>query len=388
MHPITTNTSPQTLFDNNPGKSLRSRALDLLRFPLAVVIVISHTIGFPGLMAYLNNNIDYSAMTAVQWMDRTVACFFTGYSVPIYFLIAGYVFFLNINLTPEVYAKKMKNRFRSLFIPYMAWNALALIILLIFTYMAIRRGFNPQLPDFSFSAILETFWNRAYGVFPDHSIIEANPQDLPLWFVKVLMLTAATSPVWGWLNRHTRGWWLLVLGGTWLLVEHEFDPNLWQWITGVFFFSAGGWLSMNGKDMIEVFRKFRLPSFILFPVICTICLLIKNEWPDIYYFMKRCNVIIAAIFAYNAAAILITRFNVVSNRFLTSSAFFIYAGHYLVHSSIVVLLGKVWVPVDGTGAVVFLTAVMLLTLALLLATYWLMRRYTPRLLGIFTGGRL
>lgn len=386
MHPTTT--SPQTLFDNNPGKSLRSRALDLLRFPLAMAVVIDHILGFPGLLTYLNNSIAYAEMNAVQITYIVVDTLITGFSVPMFFLISGYLFFLNSRFSATVYLQKMKSRFKSLFIPYVAWNTLAVIIAAAMAYISIRHGFDIQPPEWSVSTVLQCFWDRAKGPFPDMNSVEATPADIPLWFVKVLIILAISTPIIYLLIRKMGIIFPIILGMVWLAVEHSEYPNTWEWITGAFFFSWGAWISICKKDISDIFTKHRRVWLIIFPLLSILALILNFSSHELYLPLKRINILLSVPFIYNLSIIAIERFHAKENRFLGNAAFFIYAGHYLVHSSIVVLLGKVWVPVDGTGAVVFLTAVMLLTLALLLATYWLMRRYTPRLLGVFTGGRL
>lgn len=73
-------------------KSLRSQALDLLRFPLACVVVTIHifagtTFSMHGVVTDLQ---EYGCLMAAISFCKA---FLAGQSVPIYFFIAGYVFF-------------------------------------------------------------------------------------------------------------------------------------------------------------------------------------------------------------------------------------------------------------------------------------------------------
>lgn len=92
---------------------MRSETLDLLRFPLALVIVIVHALPLA---------------PSPSIMDGLIMAFLKEQSVPIYYFISGYVFFLGIELTKGVYLKKIKNRIRTLLIPYLIWNLLFLCI--------------------------------------------------------------------------------------------------------------------------------------------------------------------------------------------------------------------------------------------------------------------
>ena len=93
---------------------LRSRSLDFLRYPLAMAVLVVHLC-----------NEHSEAMQYVPLLRRATSSFIGGQSVPIYFFIAGYVFFLNTDLGKKEYRRKLRNRFHSLLVPYLSWNLLA-----------------------------------------------------------------------------------------------------------------------------------------------------------------------------------------------------------------------------------------------------------------------
>ena len=89
--------------------NLRSQSLDLLRFPLAIVVVTVHMfsarVGLDG--------AQFNADTFPVFRDVCIfiRAFLAGISVPIYFFISGYVFFVNVDVfTTERYLQKLKNR--------------------------------------------------------------------------------------------------------------------------------------------------------------------------------------------------------------------------------------------------------------------------------------
>ena len=69
--------------------NLRSQSLDLLRFPLAVVVIAIHVV-YPGAYIELEGN------TTLEGLVCLLSGMFLDQSVPVYFFISGYVFFLNI----------------------------------------------------------------------------------------------------------------------------------------------------------------------------------------------------------------------------------------------------------------------------------------------------
>ena len=110
----------------NDRTDIRSRALDLLRFPLAIVIVIVHIFMNDGITIQ-GNEYTWSEDSVVGIVINLVKSFLSVQSVPIYYFISGYVFYLGFKLTKESYFKKLRNRSKSLFTPYILWNTLAII---------------------------------------------------------------------------------------------------------------------------------------------------------------------------------------------------------------------------------------------------------------------
>lgn len=89
---------------------LRSQSLDLLRFPLAIVVMTIH-VWFPGVA---DATADVPALNALSGL---VAGLLWDQSVPVYFFISGFVFFLNVDMSAATYRHKLRNRTKSLLIP-------------------------------------------------------------------------------------------------------------------------------------------------------------------------------------------------------------------------------------------------------------------------------
>ena len=145
---------------NNNKRNIRSEALNLLRFPLACVVVTIHLFNNYILVVQgVNYNLsDFPGFMSIALFARA---FLHGVSVPVYFFIAGYVFFLGINLTMEKYWRKMQNRFKSLLIPYMLWNSLAILFFMI-PYIPWLHSVFPNSDwnelHFTIKGILDSFW--------------------------------------------------------------------------------------------------------------------------------------------------------------------------------------------------------------------------------------
>lgn len=84
---------------------LRSQSLDLLRFPLAVVILLIHVFSTEGIV-FQGNTLSFDSYPFFLFINRFIDGFLRGQSVPIYYFISGFVFFLGGKLTKDIYINK------------------------------------------------------------------------------------------------------------------------------------------------------------------------------------------------------------------------------------------------------------------------------------------
>lgn len=387
---------------NNEARSIRSQALDLLRFPLAIVVVTIHI--FTGISTSMHGQeFDFSNYTFFMSVILFSKSFLAGYSVPIYFFIAGYVFFLGITLTKETYIRKMHNRFKSLFIPYIVWNTIALLLVL-FPYLPALHSIFPGCDyhnlQITFRNIISCYWvydGAIQGIVGDY----ANPIDTPMWFIRTLMILAICTPLINWLFKRFDALLPAISGIIWFCLPNAEDERmLWTITTGTFFFSLGAFMSFHRRDMVEEFRKFRTFSFILYPLIATYLFIYSVasghglEIAELGFdtsemrHVKNLAIIAGLFFAYNFAVWLIERHGFKPSKTLSSAAFFIYAGHMPLIGYVKNIIMLVILPVDSLHCLIIYILTEAIICFGLLGTYMVLRRYTPRFLGLFTGGRM
>lgn len=388
-------------------KDIRSKALDLLRFPLACVIVTIHV--FAGASIVVRgisySFSDYSLVTGMILFARS---FLSGQSVPIYFFIAGYVFFLGINLDMSTYERKMHNRFKSLLIPYIAWNIMAIIMALL-PYLPSFSAFFPGLvgrsPDYHIANILNMFWDARCGMFTTFSdssmsdeILPIYPADVPLWFVRDLMIVGVTTPLLNIILKRFGKLLPIALGIIWFCLSGINLGHGTQLITAYFFFTLGAYLSFNKRDMITEFKRMRKSSFIIYPAVAALLFAYSYygdckeevmssgfiEWKS---YVKNIAVLAGLPFAYNLAVLAIERWKIESSPTLASASFFIYAGHMIFYPFIEKLLIVIIKPASNLSSASVLILTVTICILALLGVYIAMRRFTPRVLGLFTGGR-
>lgn len=108
---------------------LQSQVIDWLRFPLAVAVVFIHSLGTLPLDDVSVMQADpLSGMSLYNWLRIFGSHVVTHIAVPTFFVISGFLFFRNMQRWDvRAYRKKLKSRFRSLLVPYLCWNALAFL---------------------------------------------------------------------------------------------------------------------------------------------------------------------------------------------------------------------------------------------------------------------
>lgn len=372
-----------------PSDKLRSDSLNLLRFPLAVVVLTIHVFAYTDIIGVHGTTYELTAFPLFNAVLHLIGGFLRGQSVPIYFFISGYVFFAGIMLTRDVYKRKLRNRFKTLFVPFVVWNLLALIEEMLNYYRLPVPSLSQRSTDYSFCAFLYTFWDSSRGIFPSLLPTPATspiyPQDYPLWFVRELIIVVLCTPFISYLLKHTRYYFLCLLGISWFILGHWEIGHLKQLLTAFFFFSWGAYMSINKKDMLVEFGKYTRLSTILYVLLAILYVIVSYCLPEIAPTLKQLNIIVGLFFAYNLASWLLKRGICHPNSFLASSAFFIYVAHALIWGHIRNLFYKFTFSPSSLYLLAVHLISILTTLAILLALFAFMQRYMPALLRIITG---
>ena len=221
----------------------QSEVINAMRFPLIAMIVLFHL--YPPEQSIETPYTSYNA----------VATFFSAHgvarlAVPAFFLISGYFFFYHLKeWNKTVYAEKLRKRVSTLLIPYLLWNGIPILgIILVRLLIGMNSGDSlNSIKEFGDSV----GWLRAFW---DSGITKGHPFDVPLWYVRDLMVCCVCSPVIFFLVRRLRLIFIIVLGILFL-------TNTWIEITGFgsrswFFFSLGAYLSINNMNMVGLFHKY------------------------------------------------------------------------------------------------------------------------------------
>ena len=373
---------------------LRSQSLDLLRFPLAVVVLTIHTFSAGGLTVQ-GSTVKFDELPFFLELNHFIDGFLRGQSVPIYFFISGYVFFLGVKLTKEKYAQKLRNRVKTLLIPYLIWNTIAVLYSLVRMIPCLAFLFpnSDKLQwDVSLSNVLGAFWDYSNAILinPTASVeasasLSTYPADFPLWFLRDLMIVVLCTPLIYWLLNRTRYYAVLLLGVLWFTLGYWDLGHIHQLLTAFFFFSWGAYMSVNAKDMMHEFNRFFKPSMLLYPSLALLYVLSVHCFPSLSDTIKRVNVFVGLLFAYNLSSWLLRHKVCKVSPFLASSSFFVYVAHGMFCGDWLKVFFVVFRPAGELGYLSIYVLAVVANVGMLLLVFYLLRRFAPGLLKVVAG---
>lgn len=217
---------------------LQSKAISWLRFPLIVLIVYIHRTGGydvgPELRSVSTDFLYLSRADCFVYLKIFSQQVFPRVAVPSFFVISGYLFFTNIRYWSwDIYLNKVSKRIKTLLIPYLLWNVIALSYPV--SLYLIR---DVPLPD-SIVGWLSYFWDAGDGL--------SQPLDYPLWYVRDLMVVTLLSPLWYLMLKFLGLFFVAVLVVLYVLGIIPTVPGLS--ITAVTFYCIGAYLSVHGQLM-------------------------------------------------------------------------------------------------------------------------------------------
>ncbi len=214
-----------------------------LRLPLIVLITFAHS--------YSGVRVGYTlwgdGWDTYEVLKIVVSQTLCKVAMPTFFVMSGYLFFANVTeWNVKTYLGKLRRRVKTLLIPYIVWNLL----------MAIK------LKTFSLN-IFWAFWYEAgkqIDWFGNEQLMTA-PANMPLWFLRDLMVVALLSPIIYIGIRKMGGWLLIILTPLYLSGVCAFIPGLSAY--AVYFFTLGAFLGIRKMDIVETCMKFEKPSYTL-----------------------------------------------------------------------------------------------------------------------------
>ena len=371
-------------------KDLRSQSLDLLRFPLAIIIVSEHVFNSESVITQ-NGVYDVSNILLYNDFLLFVDGFLRGISVPMFFFMSGYLFFLGIEkLTKKVYFKKLKSRVYTLLIPFIIWN-LPDIIIGIGKYalngVSSFQTYGTEV-NFTLKNLLSCFWQYNGELLvpitaDGERIISSSsfPINTPLWFIRDLMVVVLFTPVIEFIIKRTKFLFIVALAII------SFIPNLHIPFLGAFlYFSIGAYMSIYKKDMVEEFGRLFKISMIVYPLFSLLTIIsTKYEFGVLTHIFKKLSIFGFLVFAYNISIFILKNTKIIVGKILPPASFFIYVTHMLITARMSKVMFMIIKPNNGIETIFTYLSSITFTVLSLLFVFIIMKKYTPGILSFVTG---
>ena len=284
-----------------------------LRFPMILLVTYAHSYG--GMAEGFS--LLSSEWNTYEFLKLLVSQTLVKVAMPVFFIMSGYLFFANVDrLDVTIYKKKIWRRVKTLLIPYLIWNLL----------MAVK------LKTFSWS-IYWVFWCPA-GIQTDwlgHEQMMTAPANMPLWFLRDLMVVSLLTPIIYILVRKLGYWLMALLTVLYLSGVCAFIPGLSAY--AFFFFTIGAFLSIRKRDLIESLMRFEWPAYGLSLMFAITMLLTYST--SFFSSMMLCFRLTGAIAVFCLASRILTSTNRRLPSLICDSAYFIYLSHYVFFFSFI-----------------------------------------------------
>ncbi|MDR1895717.1 MAG: acyltransferase [Prevotellaceae bacterium] len=376
---------------NKLQNELQSKTIDWLRFPLAIAVVFIHM----NIVVDMQG-IDYSSLSGHDIYTVSVALVshvLANIAVPCFFMFSGFLFFYKTEWNKKVYLNKIKSRTKTLIIPYVLWNIIAVFIFATLKLIKMDGSIAIYLKDLYDNGLCRIFWN--YSVWGEHEtnmlgwlIPHYGPYLVPLWFLRDLIIMVFLSPLVYWFVKYTKYVGIILLGILYYtkigFIIPGFSTSLF--LTAAFFFCLGAYFSVHEKNMVVSLRKGKL--FWLLLAIVTLVLSTYYDGSEMKKYFSPLYVLSGVITAVNISSFFIERKKIKVSDTLSKASFFIYATHGIL---ILSWTGRLFDKIFQSESVIILLiryiCVPLICVGICLSIYCLMKRFTPKILSLLTGNR-
>lgn len=376
---------------------ITSNTIKYLRFPMTIGIILAH--GNLARLGIMVHGVKYGT-NLPDWLIYTISLFsevLASICVPTFFVISGYLFFYRSDFDGHIYIQKLKKRFRTLMIPYLLWNLIALLAVLV-KMLPIFSSFFQNINDieirFSLIRLFNTFF---YGdgtngilVYPYLAAPSVSPLPIngPMWYVRDLMVIILLTPLVYWLVKKLKIWYVIGLGLYLYVIGNRFLPEgsyLSIVLDYLFFFSIGAYLSINKQNMVTQMRKLKYVTILFIPAAIFNVLSITTPYNRYIFFPF---IVIGIITFIVVVSYLLEKNKIHVNETLANCSFFIFAFHSLILMEIGKILFIGLHLNDTPLTILFLyIAIPTISVCIGLIVYLFLKRFAPKLFSLLNGGR-
>ena len=348
-----------------------SERILILRFPLMLGVVFIHAYD-PSIGRGVGLQYEGWAGLVITYISVGIA----AVSVPLFFLISGYLFFYGFTATPAGFCSKILKRGRSLLIPLVFWNVLCIVIFGIAQAIPATRQYSSGR-----SAPIATFTLFDYV----NAIIGVNREPIAyqFWFVRDLMLLMLLSPLVYFLLKKVPWLFLSAVAIWWSLDTVWSMPVLSR--ESILFFSIGCLLGLRAIDL-RVVDKVAVLSWFFLPLSIADALtkhLVMSG--QIHRLSELCGIFSVLCLTKYVRQVPASRNALAA---LSASSFFLFASHEPLLTVVRKLSYRPFPSPSQTVVLALYFADTLVVTGLCVAAYYACSKAMPHVTGMITGGRV
>lgn len=346
---------------------MRLKNIDLLKGFLPILIVFIHCDFLRGTPQYVSSLGGF-----VSFLDVFTASMLSV-AVPAYFFISGFLFYNGASVDFATYSNKIRRRVGSLLLPYLTWNIIGLILLLIKKLPAFAHQF-PQYDHFHLSALqlISGFWSIDVSPYP---------YDMPLWFIRNLIVVQLFAYPIGWMLKKNGILTIIAAAGVIVFLDWAAPGKDFYSVPQSFlFFILGGYSALHLPGLMQSQRRASLWAVAF---VGLVVLSITHPQSALFYYSKTT----VGIIAFCKIATLLANRDFTLPGLFNSSAFFIYAFHGLFITVIQKLIISALPPVSSPVAMADYLLIFVALYGISMGTYKILSLTFPSFTKFLTGAR-
>lgn len=356
----------------NELEQRQSEVIEAMRFPLIILVVFVHVL--PDYLVPIQMNL--SGMNIYYIISESFSHVIARIAVPCFFLFSGYFFFRKLETWSfNFYRIQLYKRCMTIAIPYILWNSLMIIAIIIKQYI--------------FSLLsLEIKYD---GIFDIHNqswkdLFWLGPINFPLWYLRDLICMSLLTPLFYYLFKYIKVYGLLILI---VLYLTAWEINIRGFSTTAFmFFGLGAYWGIYKRNILEFCLKVKLICGV--GALLLLCCAIYNNGYELSEYFTRFFVLLGVITAINIMN-WVVKHKLWKKKLcsLSVTVFFIYAVHEIyIINWVRGALARIFVADTGWLLLLKYVLIPVITVSICLVLYFLLNKIAPGLLAFLVGGRV
>lgn len=338
--------------------------IEVLRFPLAIMVVFIHN--YPSEISAIQLGLSNLYFFFGELISHNIG----RVVVPTFFFISGYYHFKNVNSIDILkwYKESNLRSLKKIIWLYVVWCLL--YILIIWFKNQVFMHFGKSTDDFYYQIHNKTIYELIWG----------GPQHFPLWYLRDLICMMVISPLFYFLFKKTGFYGIILLAIIYLgQIESHIDGFS---STSLMFFGLGAFCKLNTSfDLLDFnlkFHRYNLPISILL-----LFLSLFFNGTDYYEYVIRVFVLFGTLSVLYIGQLL-SKSAFWKNKliYFAETTLFIYLIHYVyILLTIKGLIYRISFYHTNIGKVMEYFITPILTVGIILAIYYLLKKCAPRALN-------